>query len=76
MTYRLYSTDGCHLCDDAKRLLNAAKVAYQEVDILDDETWTEKYKYTIPVVEHLASENTIAWPFDPYSLQQFINANE
>jgi glutaredoxin len=55
MNIVLFVKVGCHLCDDARALLDelAADVAFElsEVDILGDAALYERYKYRIPVVE-------------------------
>jgi glutaredoxin len=51
----LYTKVGCHLCDDARALLDdlATDVEFdlREADILTDPVLYERYKYRIPVVE-------------------------
>jgi glutaredoxin len=50
----LYTKVGCHLCDDARALLDdlATDVEFdlREVDILSDSMLYERYKYRIPVI--------------------------
>lgn len=54
MIVTLYSKPGCHLCDDARALLEdlAAEIAFEldEVDIRDDVDVFERYRYRIPVI--------------------------
>ncbi|HEV2238183.1 MAG TPA: glutaredoxin family protein [Ktedonobacterales bacterium] len=54
MNITLYGKVGCHLCDDARAVLDelAAEVAFElrEVDILSDPRLYERYKYRIPVI--------------------------
>ena len=54
MNIVLYSKPGCHLCDDARVLLEdlAAEIAFDldEVDIRDDPAIFERYRYRIPVI--------------------------
>lgn len=70
--FLLYFTDGCHLCDDAQRLLQQTAVSYSKVDIIDDPQLVSLYGDSIPVIQ---SENgdTINWPFDLRQLNDFIN---
>ena len=55
MNLVLYGKVGCHLCDEARALLDelAAEIDFElrEVDILGDEALYERYKYRIPVIE-------------------------
>ena len=70
--FLLYFTDGCHLCDDAQRLLQETSVSYSKVDIIDDAQLVALYGNSIPVIQ---SENgdTVNWPFDLQQLNDFIN---
>ncbi len=51
---RLYTKQGCHLCEEAKReILKAAipdEYTLEEVDIESDPVIFERYRYDIPVV--------------------------
>jgi glutaredoxin len=47
----LYSRPGCHLCDRARDVLEAAGIAFQEVDITTDPGLEAEYGVLIPVVE-------------------------
>ena len=53
-TVTLYGRDGCHLCDDARRVLLdlRARVAFElvEVDIETDDELHRRYLERIPVV--------------------------
>lgn len=50
---RLYAKPGCHLCDDARAVIDRVcadlGVGWDEVDITTDETLYEKYWEQIPV---------------------------
>ena len=49
-----YTKPGCHLCDEARREIDAAGCAgrftYEEVDILSDDELQRRYGWDIPVV--------------------------
>lgn len=47
----LYGKPGCCLCDDAKAALQAAGIAFREVDIIRDPGLFAEYGIRIPVVE-------------------------
>jgi glutaredoxin len=47
----LYSRPGCHLCDNARAVLQAAGIAFEEVDITADPALEAEYGVFIPVVE-------------------------
>jgi len=50
----IYSKPGCHLCDEAKAIIQNAgcddRFTLGEVNIESDEELLRKYKYDIPVV--------------------------
>ncbi len=50
----LYTRPGCHLCDDARRVVEAecarAGVGFDEVDVDGDETLRARYGDDVPVV--------------------------
>jgi len=70
--FLLYFTDGCHLCDDAEKLLQQTSVSYSKVDIIYDQKLVDLYGYSIPVVDNVQGD-TINWPFDLQQLNDFIN---
>jgi glutaredoxin len=49
----LYSRPGCHLCDDARAVIEAVCAdlgeAYEEVDITTDDDLEDRYRDEIPV---------------------------
>ena len=46
----LYGRDGCHLCDDARAVLDRIGEPYAEVDIEADDELFKRYLERIPVV--------------------------
>jgi hypothetical protein len=79
----LYSTWGCHLCEDAERLLVEAVATFRVVDIVDDPQAYELYRTSIPVVvsadaaadvaANVTTAQRLFWPFDQHRLAAFIN---
>ncbi|MGH2732634.1 MAG: glutaredoxin family protein [Actinomycetota bacterium] len=47
----LYSRQGCHLCDDARAVLESEAIAFDEVDITGDPGLEAEYGILVPVVE-------------------------
>ncbi len=68
----LFSTWGCHLCDDAQVLLEHSGAAFQVVDIVDDEQAMALFRTEIPVV--YGAGLLLKWPFDAAVLAEFIAA--
>ena len=46
----LYSRPGCHLCDDARAVLDDVGEPYEEIDIESDDALHAAYLERIPVV--------------------------
>lgn len=72
----LYSTLGCHLCTEAKALVQAAggdvSSRLQEVDIVDDPILFDRYAVRIPVLVRTDTGAELGWPFDSSALDQFL----
>lgn len=52
----LLGTDGCHLCEDAKMLLNKNEIIVKYVDIALHEEWQNQFALLIPVLFHVESQ--------------------
>ena len=70
----LYTTLGCHLCEHAETLLEAAGCHFVSSDIAEDLTLLERYGTRIPVVRD-SQGGELGWPFDGTMLSKFINKN-
>jgi glutaredoxin len=46
----LYGRDGCHLCDDARAVLERVGEPFAEVDIDSDDDLFKRYLERIPVI--------------------------
>ena len=71
--YLLYHTDGCHLCELAAALLDAAEINYHAIDICDDAYLAQRYGVSIPVLKAW-NDNELHWPFNATQLQEFTGA--
>jgi len=80
----LYSTDGCHLCEQALALLSAThpNIEVTVLDIMDDPKWLEDFQIRIPVLESNPPNNfksnskqQLDWPFDQNQLSDFLAKN-
>jgi glutaredoxin len=47
----LYTAEGCHLCEEARRTLDGEGVDYRAVDIADDPDLEAAYREWLPVLE-------------------------
>jgi hypothetical protein len=71
----LYSTLGCHLCEQALELilplLNDACMV-NVVDISDSDDLMDRYSTRIPVVARSDNHTEIAWPFNTKQFVDFV----
>jgi hypothetical protein len=69
MRVLLYTTLGCHLCDDALALLHKFDIQHgkileiQEIEISESDSLVETYGVRIPVIQKQSSEKELGWPF-------------
>lgn len=70
--YILYSTWGCHLCEQAEALLIAAGLEFRVIDIIDDEQLLQQFRVHIPVLA--AGDKLLYWPFDAASMSSWLNS--
>ncbi len=72
----LYSTLGCHLCEQAKALslpvLAKAGMTLREVDIADDDALIAAYGVMIPVLRDPQQGVELRWPFDANRLTEWL----
>jgi glutaredoxin len=75
MVIHLYTTAGCHLCEQAQELLHASSQTYainiKLIEIGDDDKLVEEFGVHIPVVE-FPDKQQLFWPFDLTQLNQKI----
>lgn len=75
----LYGTEGCHLCDEARDLLDLVlsskgeSIDYPYIDIAVDDQLMELYGESIPIIKATHSPAQIGWPFDSTTLINFLN---
>ncbi len=72
----LLGTQGCHLCEEAEAQLGPLGLAYDYIDIMDDEKMLQRFEIDIPVILKRAmnSEEILCWPFDTHSIRQWLNS--
>ncbi len=73
-TLLLYTTAGCHLCEQAEALLLPVLdylkanfpegVSLKPVEISESEALVERYGIRIPVIRVEGQEEELGWPFD------------
>ena len=78
----LYTTLGCHLCDQALAMLNhlaamglgsaEAEMAIETVEIADSPWLLESYGLRIPVVRAEGRSDELGWPFTLEELKAYL----
>ena len=73
----LYSTVGCHLCEQAKLVLWPVLAQYQfrlvEIDIANDDSMIEHYGTRIPVLGAPDSKRELNFPFSAEEVDTFFS---
>lgn len=78
----LYGTEGCHLCEEAKDLIqqyrnrNADRFSLKVIDIANDEALLNNYGIRIPVLKNLQNNLELDWPFNAQQLNNFMANSE
>ena len=73
----LYSSLGCHLCEQAQQLcLQVLGEAVPETDIIDDDALYERYGVRIPVLRRQDNGAELDWPFDADDIIRFLQQGE
>jgi glutaredoxin len=74
----LYSTVGCHLCEQAKVILWPLLLQYQfrlvEVDIAESDELIEQYGTRIPVLHVNDPATELNWPFSAQEVDKLFTA--
>jgi hypothetical protein len=77
--FNLYSSEGCHLCEQAIELIGNVIPDHQinVVDIIDtniegEQNLVELYGVHIPVLERLSDNTKLFWPFEQSQVVELI----
>ena len=66
--FKFFTTEGCHLCEQAGRMIDALHGRYsfeiEIVDIATEENLVQKYGLSIPVLLNIENNKVLYWPFD------------
>lgn len=72
----LYGTLGCHLCDNAQKVLQQAQcvipLIWHTVDIALDQNLMTQYALSIPIIK-LETGQLLKWPFSVLDIQGLQN---
>ncbi len=79
-TLFLYTTLGCHLCEEAKALAWPVLERYgyrlQEVEISDQSRLMDLYAIRIPVLAKAEFTEGLGWPFSQQQLANYLEGHE
>ena len=67
----LYTRAGCHLCDLAAEMLEAAGLAWRPADIDDSPELQRSYGVRVPVVRRSDTGEELDFPFDGADVVRF-----
>lgn len=70
-TIILFTTAGCHLCDQAEIILDSMDVQIDKVEIGDDDDLVERYGIRIPVLQ-FTDNSELNWPFEQHEIITII----
>ena len=70
MSLTLYTSPGCHLCEQAEEMLDYLGVTFTAVDISNDVDLVRKYGVRIPVLQRFDSAE-LGWPLDTLDVERF-----
>ncbi|MDX1805234.1 MAG: glutaredoxin family protein [Alcanivorax sp.] len=68
----LYTTLGCHLCEQAREWVRTVdpSVTINEVDVADDDVLLNRYGDMIPVLS--VGGEALSWPFGLLDIQRLL----
>jgi len=72
---QLFGTLGCHLCEQAERLLMpwlSQGLEVELIDIIEHPGHLARYSLRIPVLRNKQSGAELDWPFDASKLHDFL----
>lgn len=73
---RLYTTLGCHLCEQAEQLLGAQQaisgLEWEAVEIAESDRLVEAYGLRIPVLQWISNADELGWPFTDTQLHHWL----
>jgi hypothetical protein len=74
LKYRLYHTNGCHLCEIAHQML--IKIIDEKqlelVDITTERHLMDRFQCIIPVFENISRNSQLKWPFEPSQIKKVV----
>ena len=78
MKIRLYTTLGCHLCEEALLMLlqlqeRGILLRVEEIEIADSDLMINRFGIRVPVIVR-EDDTELDWPFSIYEVEKFLSA--
>ena len=77
LNLKLFTTSGCHLCEQAAEMLDLLQAeqrcTWQPIEIADQDELIEHYGVRIPVVVDKLTGKELGWPFTQQQLGGWLN---
>ena len=74
---KFFTTQGCHLCEQAEEILVALQKEYifelEVIDIAADKELVERYGLSIPVLLNAATGEELYWPFNADKIASLLD---
>ena len=74
---KFFTTQGCHLCEQAEEILVALQKEYifelEVIDIAADTELAERYGLSIPVLLNAATGEELYWPFNADKIASLLD---
>jgi glutaredoxin len=70
MSLTLFSSPGCHLCEQAADIIDYVGVTFEVVDISSNIELVRLYGIRIPVLKR-SDGPELGWPFDTLDVERF-----
>ena len=70
MSLTLFSSPGCHLCEQAEDIVDYVGVPFEVVDMTSDVELVRLYGVRIPVIKR-SDGSELGWPFDALDVERF-----
>ena len=70
MLHILYSSPGCHLCEQAEEMLDYLGIGFEVVDITSDVALVRLYGVRIPVLKR-SDGAELGWTSDTFDIERF-----
>lgn len=76
MKLLFYTTSGCHLCDQALKVIRSSlsrtRYELEMIEIADSDALIEAFGTKIPVLEKQSTGHNLCWPFNAKDVRKLV----